>query len=153
MAWLALVPSAALHANTVKEAYDFNFDGHLDYRMLTLSDGKLSRYDVHIYQPATKRYVKDPTLSGLIDPLPHPKTRRVYSLTRAATNRAVFSGTAYEWRGNSFELVFSVRQEAMPIAGKTHYIFVKARMTEGRPEIFSIQPGDPHWLEQGERAD
>ena len=33
------------------EPFDYNFDGHMDYRVLTVSDAKSSQFDVFIYDP------------------------------------------------------------------------------------------------------
>jgi hypothetical protein len=42
-----------------------------------------------------------------------------------------------------------VRQEDVRIDGKIHYIRVKAKMVDGKPFIFSVEPGDPQWDDKG----
>lgn len=131
------------------EPFDYNFDGHMDYRVLTVSNEKSSQFDVFIYDPALKKHVKDATLSGLIYPYPDPKTKRIFSIHTGGHGGALFNGTAYTWNGKGFEFAFSVRQEAVQIDGTIHYIRSKAKMADGKPFIFSIEPGDPQWDDKG----
>lgn len=131
------------------EPFDYNFDGHMDYRVLTVPDAKSSQFDVFIYDPEPKKHVKDMTLSGLVYPYPDPKTKRVFSIHNGGHSGALFTGTAYTWNGQGFDYEFSVRQEFVQIDGKIQYIRVKARMRDGKPFIFSVEPGDPEWDDKG----
>src|SRR5688572_24056486 len=115
------------------ESFDYNFDGHMDYRILTLSNAKASQFDVFIYDPKLGKHVKDETLSGLIYPYPDPKTKRVLAIHTGGHSGALFNGTAYTWNGKGFEFAFSVCQEAVPIDGKIQYIRVKAKLVDGKP--------------------
>jgi len=131
------------------EPFDYNFDGHMDYRVLTVSDAKSSLFDVFIYDPELKKHVKDATLSGLVYPYPDPKTKRVFSIHTGGHSGALFTGTAYTWNGKGFDYAFSVRQEAVQIDGKIHYIRVKAKMVDGNASIFNVAAGDPQWGDKG----
>ncbi len=145
-----LMTSSAHSAEALPgEPFDYNFDGHMDYRVLTLSNGKASQFDVFIYDPALKKHVKDETLSGLAYPLSVAKTKQVFSITTGGHSGALFSGTVYTWNGKGFEFAFSVRQEEVVIDGKSHCIRVLAKMVEGKPLIFSVEPGDREWDEKG----
>ena len=91
-----LIAAAASFAEELPgEPFDYNFDGHMDYRVLTVADAKSSRFDVFIYDPELKKHVKDVTLSGLVYPYPDPKTKRVFSIHTGGHSGALFSGTAY----------------------------------------------------------
>ena len=131
------------------EPFDYNFDGHMDYRVLTVSNAKASQFDVFVYDPGLKKHVRDMTLSGLIYPYPDPKTKRVFSIHTGGHSGALFSGTAYTWNGKGFDYAFSVRQEDVQIDGKIHYIRVKAKLVDGKPSIFRVEPGDPQWDDKG----
>ncbi len=145
-----LITTAACHAEELPgEPFDYNFDGHMDYRVLAVSDAKASRFDVFIYDPALKKHVKDPTLSGLPYPYPDPKTKRVLAIHTGGHSGALFTGTAWTWNGKGFDFAFSVKQEDVTIDGKTHYIRVKAKMVDGKPSIFSVELGDPQWDDNG----
>jgi hypothetical protein len=145
-----LITATACYAEELPgEPFDYNFDGHMDYRVLTLSNAKSSEFDVFIYDPALKKHVKDMTLSGLVYPYPDPKTKRVFAIHTGGHSGALFTGTAYTWNGKGFDYAFSVRQEDVRIDGKIHYIRVKAKMVDGKPFIFSVEPGDPQWDDKG----
>jgi hypothetical protein len=48
-----LITATACYAEELPgEPFDYNFDGHMDYRVLTLSNAKSSEFDVFIYDPA-----------------------------------------------------------------------------------------------------
>jgi len=132
-----------------REKFDFNFDGHMDYRVLTESNAKSSLFDVFIFNPKLGKHVKDTTLSGLIYPYPDKKAKRVNSIFTGGHSGALFTGTIYTWNGNGFEYAFSVKQETVKIDGKTHYIRVKSMLVDGKPSIFSIEQGDPEWDDKG----
>lgn len=150
LAGLVLISSSVCHSEELPgEAFDYNFDGHMDYRVLTVSNANSSLFDVFIYDPALKKHVKDETLSGSIYPCPDPKTKRVLSIFTGGHSGALFNGTVYEWNGKGFQYAFSVSQEAVTIDGKIHYIRVKAKMVDGQPSIFSVAPGDPDWDDNG----
>ncbi|MDE0822114.1 MAG: hypothetical protein OSA95_13405 [Opitutales bacterium] len=131
------------------DPFDYNFDGHMDYRVLTVSNARASQFDVFIFNPKLGRHVKDETLSGLIYPYPDPKTKRVNSIFTGGHSGALFTGTVYTWNGKGFEYAFSVRQENVQIDGKIQYIRVKAKLVDGKPQIFSVEPGDPQWDDKG----
>ena len=131
------------------EPFDYNFDGHMDYRVLSVSNAKASQFDVFIFDPKSRKHVKDKTLSGLIYPYPDAKTKRVNSIFTGGHSGALFTGTVYTWNGKRFDYAFSVRQETVQIEGKTHYIRVKAKLVDGKPHVFSVEPGDPDWDDKG----
>ncbi|BDS07902.1 hypothetical protein NT6N_29420 [Oceaniferula spumae] len=140
---------AAASANAAPEEYDYNFDGHMDYRVRVVSDAKSSQFDVYIFDPKLGKHVKDKTLSGLIYPYPDPKTKRVNSVFTGGHSGAIFTGTVYTWNGKGFEYAFSVKQEAVQIDGKVQYIRVKSKVQDGKSSIISIEPGDPEWDDKG----
>ena len=121
-----LTIASCIAAELPGEPFDYNFDGHMDYRVLTVSDEKSTQFDVFIYDLKLGKHVKDETLSGLIYPYPDPKTKRVFSLFIGGHSGALFGGTAYTWNGKGFDFAFAVSQEAVQIDGKIHYIRVKA---------------------------
>lgn len=132
-----------------REEFDFNFDGHMDYRVRTVSDARSSQFDVFMFNPKLGKHVKDETLSGLIYPYPDPKTKRVNSIFTGGHSGALFTGTIYTWNGKGFEYAFSVKQEAVTIDGKIHYIRIKSKLVNGKPSIFSVKQGDPDWDDKG----
>ena len=144
-----LIGSSLLHAEGAKEEFDYNFDGHMDYRVLTIPGGKASGFDVFIYDPKLGKHVKDEILSGLIYPYPDPKTKRVLAIWSGGHSGALFTETAYSWNGKKFQFEFSVKQESVTIDGEDHYIRAKAKIVDGKPVIFSIEPGDPEWDDKG----
>jgi hypothetical protein len=96
IAGFLLISAAVCNAEDLPgEPFDYNFDGHMDYRVLTLSDAKSSLFDVFIYDPALKKHVKDTTLSGLVYPYPDPQTKRVFAIHTGGHSGALFTGTAY----------------------------------------------------------
>ena len=143
------MPTLGLSTNLPGESFDFNFDGNMDYRILTIQNGKLSRFDVFIYDSKLGKHIKDETLSGLIFPHPDPKTKRVLSIATGGQSGALFSGEAYKWNGEGFDFEFSVKQEAVVIEGQIHYIRVKAKLVDGKPLIVSVEPSDPEWDDKG----
>lgn len=138
-----LTLSASLLFGQENEEFDFNFDGHMDYRVLTLDNAKGSQFDVFIFDPKKRKHIKDETLSGQVYPHPDPKARRVNCLWFGGHSGALFTGSVYSWNGSGFVYEFSVTQDAVSIDGKIEYVMVKARMVDGRPHIFSITQGDP----------
>jgi hypothetical protein len=60
-----------------------------------------------------------------------------------------FSPAPPTWNGKGFDYAFSVKQVAVQIDGSTQYIRVKAKMVDGKPFIFSVEPGDPEWDDKG----
>jgi hypothetical protein len=146
---LLLVTAAGFAAELPGEPFDYNFDGHMDYRMRTVADARASKFDVFLYEPVLKQHVKNETLSGSIYPYPDPKTKRVFSIFTGGHSGALFSGTAYTWNGKDFEYAFSMRQEAVQIDGQIRYIRVKAKLVDGKPVIFSVTPGNPQWDDEG----
>lgn len=131
------------------DPFDFNFDGHMDYRVMTSSNQRGSQFDVYLFDPKLGKHVKNETLSGLIYPYPDAKTKRVNAIFTGGHSGAVFTGAVYSWNGKDFEFAFSVKQESVTIDGEIHYLRVKARLVEGKPEIFSVEVGDPDWDEKG----
>lgn len=146
---LALAGGPSVAEELPGEPFDFNFDGHMDYRVLTGPNARASEFDVFLFDPASGKHVKDKTLSGLIYPYPDPKTKRVLSIFTGGHSGALFTGSAYTWNGEKFEFAFSVRQEAVQVDGKIHYIRVKAKLVDGKPFVFSVEPGNPHWDDEG----
>ena len=136
-------------AESVKEEYDFNFDGRMDYRIRTLENKKASLFDVYIFDTASGKHVKDPTLSGLIYPRPDPKNKHVLSIFTGGHGGALFTGEAYTWNGKGFDFAFSVKQEWIHLSGGNEYVRVKAKMVDGKSVIFSIEAGDPQWDDDG----
>jgi len=92
---IILAVTSVVHAS--RQEYDFNFDGHMDYRVLTVSNAKASQIDVFIFNPKFGKHVKDETLSGLIYPYPDSKTKRVNSIFTGGHSGALFLGTVYAW--------------------------------------------------------
>ncbi|MFN0125521.1 MAG: hypothetical protein ACKV19_02415 [Verrucomicrobiales bacterium] len=131
------------------EPFDYNLDGHMDYRVLTLPNARASQFDVFIFDPKLGKHVRDETLSGQIYPYPDAKTKRVNSIFTGGHSGALFAGIVFTWNGKGFEYSFSVRQESVTIDGKSHYVRVKAKLVDGKPQIFSIAPGDPEWDDKG----
>ena len=149
-----MLTAAVCHGEDVsREEFDYNFDGHMDYRVLTVPDAKSSLFDVFIYDAKLKKHVKNQTLSGLVYPYPDPKTKRVLSIHIGGHSGALFTGAAYSWNGEGFDYEFSVRQEDVEFDGKIQYIRVKTKMVDGKPFIFSIEAGDPEWDDKGMSID
>ena len=49
--FVLLTISPVVGAELPGEALDYNFDGHMDYRVLTLPNAKASQFDVFIFDP------------------------------------------------------------------------------------------------------
>ena len=139
----AVLLSAPLcSAENAREEYDFNYDGHADYRVKTLEDGKADEYDVFLFDPASKSFKKDPVISGTISPVPDKEHKQVRCIWPGGHGGAIYSGTVYDWDGNGFKLAYSVKQTDINVDGKLIYVCVKAKLENGVPviSIERIQP-------------
>ncbi|SHJ79054.1 hypothetical protein SAMN02745181_2621 [Rubritalea squalenifaciens DSM 18772] len=128
-----------------KEEYDFNFDGHLDYRVKVMENGKADRYDVYIFDPDTNEYHKDQVLTFSVNPLPYAKKKQVRCFWSGGHGSAIFSATVYGWNGTQFKFSHSERQEAVNIGGRSIYILTKAVLQDGVPLIRSIEFVQDPW--------
>lgn len=126
-------------AEGAREEYDFNFDGHADYRVKTFENGKADLYDVFIFDPSSKSFKKNSMLSGTISPVPDKEHKQVRCIWPGGHSGALYSGTVYDWDGNEFKLAYSVRQEVLPVDGMLIYVRVKAKLENGIPVIESIE--------------
>lgn len=140
-----LLTCAQLRAEEGREEFDFNFDGHPDYRVKTLENGKADQYDVFLFNPGTKGFRKDRVLSGAVNPQPDTEKKQVRCIWPGGHSGAIFSGTVYQWNGKSFDLAYTIRQTHLTIDGKPVYVCVKAKMQDGVPVIESIERIKLHW--------
>jgi hypothetical protein len=131
-------------AKEAREEYDFNFDGHADYRIKTLENGKADQYDVFIFNPETKSFTKDSVLSGTIKPRPDEKNKQVRCIWPGGHSGAIYNGTVYDWDGKGFKLAYSVRQTVLIINEKSVYVCVKSKLEDGIPVIESIERVEPN---------
>ncbi|MGJ8653185.1 MAG: XAC2610-related protein [Opitutaceae bacterium] len=148
--WLLilLLPSL-LRSEAEKEFFDFNFDGHLDYRVVSSPNMKGTEFDVYLYQAESADYQKDKVLSGTVYPWPDPKLKQVICIFNGGHAGAVFSGEVYMWNGNSFQLKYHVTQDHVVVNGQSCYILVKSKVINGKPRIIEIRQGDPMWDDNG----
>lgn len=140
---LLILSSTLCHAQAVKNApkeeHDFNFDGHPDYRVKVMENGKADRYDVYLYDPATKEYRKDAVLAFSINPMPDTEKKQVRCLWPGGHGGALFSATVYQWDGTQFKFSHTERQEAIDIGGESIYVLTKAILKDGVPVISSVE--------------
>ncbi len=153
MSKIAYIIAASLLAGSLssgqetREEYDFNFDGHPDFRSKTLEDGKADQYDVYLFNPETKSFERDPVLAGAINPKPDEEHKQVRCIFPGGHSGAIYNGTVFNWDGKSFKFAYSVRQTDITIDGKIVYVCVKAKLENGAPVIQSIERIKPHWEE------
>ena len=144
---LALLLTAAVSQANPKQTFDFNFDGHEDYRVLTVSDSKSSLFDVFIFDPKSGKHVKDKVLSGTIYPTPDPKTEEIRCQFTGGHSGALFVADVYRWTGEKFEYVRNERQDSITIGDQLHYVLAKSVIKDGKPLVVSIETAKPHWAE------
>ena len=96
---LGIIPGLALALPG--DEYDFNFDGHMDYRVRVVDNAKASAYDVFLFNPVTTKYDRDPVLRGVIYPEPDAKTREVHCIFNGGHSGALFTGEAYRWNAEA----------------------------------------------------
>lgn len=124
--------------------HDFNFDGHMDYSVLSFANAKGSTYDVFLYDPATKKHHKDKTLSGKIYPHPDPKTKLVKCVFNGGHAGAVYTSEAYRWNGKSFELAYLESQDYLRFSEKeARYVRSTAHVADGQVQPPKIQVVSP----------
>ncbi len=145
---LLFIP-AVLFAAPEKEFYDYNFDGHLDYRVVSVPNAKGTEFDVFLFDPSTSQFKKDEVLSGTVYPWPDPLLKQVISVWNGGHGGALFSGEVYKWNGETFDLQCTVKQECIQIDGKYYYILVKSKVVDGKSRIMEIRQGDPMWDDNG----
>jgi len=121
------------------QEYDFNFDGHPDYRVMVMEDGRADLYDVFIFDPATGEFQRDELLSGTINPMPHPESKEVHCIFPGGHGGYIYNKEIYGWENGKAEFRATVRQSPMTIEGKLLYVRVKAELMDGKPVIRSIE--------------
>ena len=145
IAFLAmLIPSMALASE--KEYFDYNFDGHDDYRIYRESDGKQHFYDIFLFDPASGKFIRSDQLSHLYNPSPDPKTKEIHCRWPGGHSGAIFSEEIYRWKDNRLEYIRSVGQSNYSIDGKTFYIRTTLSLVDGRPSLQDLQIFKPEEL-------
>lgn len=146
--WLTfpLLSSASLHADT-REVFDFNFDGHPDYRVMTHENGKADLFDVFIFDPQSKTHHKDATLSGTIYPTPDAKHKEVRCIWSGGHSGAIYTGTIFTWINGQATFSYTVKQTSISVDGNIIYVRAKARVIDGVSQIFELKQVKPHWEE------
>jgi hypothetical protein len=123
-------------ADAPQELYDFNFDGHEDYRVKMLEYGKADFYDVHLFSPKLKRHARSKTLSFSVNPLPNPELKEVHCVHPGGHSGMLFSMEVYRWDSlTQVRLHAYVRQDEVTFGedGHRHYVRATTEMKDGKP--------------------
>lgn len=129
-----------------KEYLDYNFDGVADYRIFRESNGKQHFYDIFLFNPKTKKYLKSVELSRLYNPSPDPETKEIHCRWPGGHSGAIFSDEVYQWKGNNLVYLRSVGQSNYTVDGKMVYIRVTYSLEDGKPKLEKLEIFKPEEL-------
>lgn len=141
-----LVPNMLLAAE--KEYFDYNFDGHNDYRIYRESNGKQHFYDIFLFDPRSGAFTQSDQLSHLYNPSPDPKNKEIHCRWPGGHSGAIFSDEIYRWKDGSLEYLRSVGQRNYTIDGKIFYIRTTLCLQDGWPSLQDLQIFKPEDLQK-----
>lgn len=136
---IAIALTLAARAEEVREPMDFNFDGVMDYRVKVLENGKADLYDVYIAKKADGDFVKDHTLSGVINPKPDPESQTIRCLWPGGHSGMLYSADIYRWSAGKAEWFQTQKQTDLLIDGKLIYVRVTSEVRDSKAVITSVE--------------
>ena len=96
-------------------AEDVNFDGYADLRVLAMWGATGNRtYDWFLFDPAAGRFVPEPALSDLVNPVPDPATETIRTRAGGGMAGLVYGEGTYRWEGGAPVCVRLLRQDWDP---------------------------------------
>lgn len=122
-----------------KQYFDYNFDGHKDYRIWRESDGRLAYYDIYLYSEDKKGFERHSGLSQLYNPSPDEEKKEIECFWPAGHASMIHSTEVYVWEGKSLKLSRVTSQDYVKIGETWEYIRVTASIYEGKPRIEIIE--------------
>lgn len=126
-----------------KQFFDYNFDGHDDYRIKRETDGRLVYYDVYLYSDLKKGYERHAGLSELYNPLPNKDKKEIECFWSGGHSGLIYSMEVYEWKGADLVIKHVVRQTDIKVGESLHYIRVTSSVVDGKPRINDIEHINP----------
>ncbi|MEM9478162.1 MAG: hypothetical protein AAGA58_00725 [Verrucomicrobiota bacterium] len=144
---ILLLVEPLLATEPVKRVADFNFDGHDDYCVFVLENGKADQWDVFLWNPETEKHEKDSVLSRVINPWPNEREKTVECIWPGGHSGMLFTKDVYRWMDGKFRLAATVRQESVTVNGRGEFIYVRVRaeMVNGKPQVTEVKRAVPHW--------
>ncbi|HET7233469.1 MAG TPA: hypothetical protein VFJ16_25890 [Longimicrobium sp.] len=122
----------AVEGGTLAEGFDLNRDGWTDLKVQTWSGSGGVSYDLFMYDPRARRFVRDSVLpgGGGIEPL---RRREPCVGTGIRSGVGNFDDHEYCWRGGHWAHVRELRQERLGgLDGNTRYVLTVREPRGGR---------------------
>ena len=134
---LLFLPGLLLAAD--KEYFDYNFDGHPDYRILRERNGRLAYYDIHLFLTESRTYVKNSALSELYNPVPNAESKEIECFWPGGHASMIYHLEIYHWEGQKLKLSRVVDQDYVNDGAKGKYVRVTTSLREGKPRVDEIE--------------
>jgi len=126
-----------------KEYFDFNFDGHDDYRIWRESDGRLAYYDIYLYSEEKKEFVKHEGLSKLYNPVPKKDEKEIECFWPGGHSGLIYTAEVYEWKEDHLRFKHLVSQFPNSHKEVTLYVRLTTTVVDSKPRVDKVEYIDP----------
>jgi hypothetical protein len=119
------------------ERDDFNFDGHRDYRVFIMQNGRKAEWEYYLFNPKTRRYSRSEELGSLWNPQFDQPTKTISTFGNGGHAGQIFSSEKYIWQNGRLTIMEQVKQDWD--RDKKLYYRVTLRRVNGEMTLGSVK--------------
>jgi len=121
-----------------RESGDFNFDGHEDYRIFVMPNGKTTIWEYYLFNPVAKKFEESESLFSLSNPIFDSESKTVKTYMPGGHSGKIYVSEIYTWKSRSLVLMKIEKQDW--IKKINSYIRVTVERVDGQMQVTNIEP-------------